>query len=120
MLLDIVLVFFEFFPSLISSEVSSFFDSDVSENFLGAFFFPIEVNFFFFAEACCLEGWAEGAFFACEKFQKLLDKRGRLWYYSRARPNESEGNGQANLENDTERNAQEIQRRFQRVKTRKC
>ena len=52
--------------------------------------------------------------------KKVLDKGGVLWYYSRARPNESEGNGQANLENDTERNAQEIQRRFQRVKTRKC
>jgi hypothetical protein len=56
-----------------------------------------------------------GCFFVIKIFKKVLDKGEGLWYYSRARPNESEGNGQANLENDTERNAQEIQRRFQRV-----
>ena len=56
-----------------------------------------------------------GVFFVIKIFKKVLDKGEGLWYYSRARPNESEGNGQANLENDTERNAQEIQRRFQRV-----
>jgi hypothetical protein len=54
-------------------------------------------------------------FFVIKIFKKVLDKGGWLWYYSRARPNESAGMSEANLENDTERNAQEIQRRFQRV-----
>ena len=52
--------------------------------------------------------------------KKVLDKGDGLWYYSRARPNESEGKSEANLENDTERNAQEIQRRFQESLTREC
>ena len=52
--------------------------------------------------------------------KKVLDKGEGLWYYSRARPNESEGKSEANLENDTERNAQEIQRRFQESLTREC
>ena len=44
------------------------------------------------------------------KFQKLLDKGYVLWYYSQARPSESEGKSEANLENDTERNAQTLRK----------
>ena len=33
----------------------------------------------------------------------MLDKGEVLWYYSQARPNESEGKSEANLENDTEK-----------------
>ena len=43
-------------------------------------------------------------FFRSNKFQKLLDKGVMLWYYSQARPSESEGRkSEANLENDTEK-----------------
>ena len=35
--------------------------------------------------------------------KKVLDKGEVLWYYSQARPNESEGKSEANLENDTEK-----------------
>ena len=35
--------------------------------------------------------------------KKVLDKGGWLWYYSQARPSESEGKSEANLENDTEK-----------------
>ena len=35
--------------------------------------------------------------------KKVLDKGKGLWYYSQARPNESEGPSEANLENDTEK-----------------
>jgi len=34
-----------------------------------------------------------GCFFVIKIFKKVLDKGEGLWYYSRARPNESEGNG---------------------------
>jgi len=46
-------------------------------------------------------------FFVIKICKKVLDKGEGLWYYSQARPNESEGKSEANLENDTERNAQE-------------
>ena len=37
-------------------------------------------------------------------FEKVLDKGEGVWYYSQARPSESEGKrSEANLENDTEK-----------------
>ena len=60
LLLEADLVFFEFFTSLISSSVTSCFDSADSENFLGTLFLPTEVNFFFLAAALPLVGWAVG------------------------------------------------------------
>lgn len=62
LLLEADLVFFEFFTSLFSSDTPSCFDSPDSENFLGAFFFPTEVIFFFFNGAFPLVGWAVGCF----------------------------------------------------------
>ena len=74
------------------------------------------------ADSCCA---VRGQRFFSKNIKKLLDKGYVLWYYSQARPSESEGRSEANLENDTERetrNRKETvqrcmvrQRRFQRV-----
>ena len=55
--------------------------------------------------------------------KKVLDKGEELWYYSRARPNESEGKSEANLENDTENKRANIKERLAKIpksETRKC
>ncbi len=59
------------------------------------------------ADSCCA---VRGQRFFSKNIKKLLDKGYVLWYYSQARLSESEGKSEANLENDTERNAQTLRK----------